>query len=155
MSNSLICDELCELDLDVKDFNEFFDVFGKKAFDLNYIAETFVNAIKEREEKYPTALPVEPFPVAIPHSDHIHIVKPFIAPIRLKEEIDWHEMANNDNVLKVRIVFVLGFKKEAGHVEVLQTLIENFQDEEKMNKLLNAKTKEEFLSEVKTMKGLN
>ena len=155
MNNSLICDELCELDLDVKDFNEFFEVFSKKAMDLNYVTETFVDAIKERELNYPTALPTEPFPVAIPHSDPVHIVNQFIAPIRLKEEIDWHEMANNDSILKVRIVFVLGFKKEAGHVEILQLLIENFQDEEKMNKLLSVQTKEEFLTEVKSMKGFN
>ena len=62
-------------------------------------------------------------------------------------------MANNDSVLKVRIVFLLGFKKEEGHVELLQVLLENFQDQSVMDALLNAKTKEEYLEVCKNMKG--
>ena len=155
MTVSLICDELCELDLDVKNVDDFFETFSKKAVSLDYVTESFVDAIKEGESNYPTALPTEPFPVSIPHSDPINIKRQFIAPIRLKKEIDWCEMANNDSILKVRIVFVLGFKKEEGHVEILQLLLENFQDNQKMSKLLSAQTKEEILDEVKSMKGFN
>lgn len=99
-------------------------------------------------------LPTQPYPVAIPHSDPVNIIQQFIAPVRLKHEIDWCEMANNDSVLKVRIVFLLGFKREEGHVELLQVLLENFQDPELMDQLMNAKTKEEYLQLVKNMKGL-
>lgn len=155
MENSLICDELCEFDLDVKDTDEFFLYFSEKAKKLNYVTDTYLAAIKKREFNYPTALPTEPYPVAIPHSDPEHIVKQFIAPIRLKNEIEWHEIANNDSILKVRLVFALGFKKEDGHVRILQLLLENFQDQEKMEKLLNAKTKEEFLEEVHKIDGLS
>ena len=150
----MICEDLCELDLDIKNTSEFFEVMSNKAEKLGYITKNFLSAIEKREEEFPTALPTEPYPVAIPHSDPINIIKQFIAPVRLKNEIDWCEMANNDNVLKVRFVFLLGFKREDGHVQVLQTLLENFQDSELMNKLLNAKTKEEYLNLVKSMKGL-
>lgn len=153
MDSTLICDELCELDLDVKNTDEFFEVMNKKAKDLGYVSENFLTAIKEREINYPTALPTEPYPVAIPHSDPVNIIKQFIAPVRLKEEIDWCEMANNDSILKVKIVFLLGFKREEGHVELLQVLLENFQDEKIMNALLSAQTKEEYLNVVKNMKG--
>lgn len=153
MDSTLICDELCELDLDVKNTDEFFEVMSKKAKELGYVSDNFLAAIKEREENYPTALPTEPYPVAIPHSDPVNIVKQFIAPIRLKNEIDWCEMANNDSILKVKIAFLLGFKKEEGHVELLQVLLENFQDEKIMDALLSAKTKEEYLTVVKNMKG--
>lgn len=153
MDSTLICDELCELDLDVKNTDEFFEVMNKKAKDLGYVSENFLAAIKEREINYPTALPTEPYPVAIPHSDPVNIIKQFIAPVRLKEEIDWCEMANNDSILKVKIVFLLGFKREEGHVELLQVLLENFQDEKIMNALLSAQTKEEYLNVVKNMKG--
>lgn len=153
MDSTLICDELCELDLDVKNTDEFFEVMNKKAKDLGYVSENFLAAIKEREINYPTALPTEPYPVAIPHSDPVNIIKQFIAPVRLKQEIDWCEMANNDSILKVKIVFLLGFKKEEGHVELLQVLLENFQDEKIMSALLSAQTKEEYLNVVKNMKG--
>lgn len=153
MNGTLICDELCELDLDVKNTDEFFEVMSEKAKTLGYVTENFLPAIKKRESEYPTALPVEPYPVAIPHSDPINIVKQFIAPVRLKNPIDWCEMANNDSILQVRIVFLLGFKREEGHVEILQVLLQNFQNEETMNKLLGATTKEEYLDIVKHMEG--
>ena len=124
-----------------------------KAQTLGYVTANFLQAIKEREFNYPTALPVEPYPVAIPHSDPVNIIKQFVAPVRLKHEIDWCEMANNDNILKVRVVFLLGFKREEGHVELLQLLIENFQDKEIMDQLLAAETKEKFLDIVKHLKG--
>lgn len=154
MNSTLICEELCELDLDVRDTDEFFEVMSEKAKKLGYVTEKFVSAIKEREENYPTALPTMPYPVAIPHSDPVNIVKQFIAPVRLKQPIDWCEMANNDSILKVQIVFLLGFKKEEGHVELLQILLQNFQDEQIMDSLLKASDKTEYLDIVKNMKGL-
>ena len=87
-------------------------------------------------------------------SDPVNILEQFIAPVRLKNPIDWCEMANNDSILKVKIVFLLGFKREDGHVELLQVLLENFQDQTIMESLLNAKTKEEYLEIVKNIKGL-
>lgn len=153
MNSEIISDELCELDLDVKNTDEFFQVMSNKAEHLGYITANFLPAIQKREEEFPTALPTLPYPVAIPHSEPTNIVKQFIAPIRLKHAIDWCEMANNENVLAVRIIFLLGFKREVGHVELLQVLLENFQDEDIMNRLLHAETKEEYLGIVKSMKG--
>lgn len=150
----MIRDELCEFDLDVKNTQEFFEYMSNKALKLGYVTENFLPAIIEREKNYPTALPVEPYPVAIPHSDPVNILEQFIAPVRLKNPIDWCEMANNDSILKVKIVFLLGFKREDGHVELLQVLLENFQDQTIMESLLNAKTKEEYLEIVKNIKGL-
>ena len=37
MNDTLICDELCELDLDVRSTDEFFEVMSKKAVDLGYV----------------------------------------------------------------------------------------------------------------------
>lgn len=154
MDKSMIRDELCEFDLDVKNTQEFFEYMSNKALKLGCVTENFLPAIIEREKNYPTALPVEPYPVAIPHSDPVNILEQFIAPVRLKNPIDWCEMANNDSILKVKIVFLLGFKREDGHVELLQVLLENFQDQTIMESLLNAKTKEEYLEIVKNIKGL-
>lgn len=153
MNRTLISDELCELDLDVKNTDEFFEHMSFKAAKLGYVNDNFLSAIKKREDEYPTALPVQPYPVAIPHSDPVNIIKQFIAPVRLKHEIDWCEMANNDNKLKVKIVFLLGFKREEGHVEILQMLLQNFQNQETMEALLQVDGKEAFLDIVKHMEG--
>lgn len=154
MNKEMISDELCELDLDVRNTDEFFQVMSEKAKRLGYVTENFLSTIKRREEEFPTALPIVPYPVAIPHSDPTHIIKPFIAPIRLKHAIGWCEMANNDSVLQVRVIFLLGFKAEKGHVELLQVLLENLQDACTIDHLLAAKTKREFLQVVRCMRGL-
>ena len=100
-------------------------------------------------------MPTTPKPIAIPHSDPENIVKQFIAPVRLKNPIQWQEMANNGHFLEVKYVFLLGFKREEGHVELLQLLLKNVQDEELMNKLQNAKTEKEYVQIVRSMKGLS
>lgn len=151
----MIQEELCVLDLDVKSPEEFFEVMGMKTLALGYTTEHFIEGLKKREEQFPTALPTVPKPIAIPHSDPENIVKQFIAPVRLKKPIQWQEMANNGHFLDVKYVFLLGFKREEGHVELLQILLENAQDEELMNNLQKATTEKEYVQLVRSMKGLS
>ena len=139
MNGDMIKKELIEIDFDVKNQNEYFEKMAKKLNELGYVKDTFLEAILKREEKFPTALPLEPYIVAIPH------VEPFIAASRLKNTIEWREMAANENVLNTRFVFMLGFLEYTDHVNLLQVLIENFQNEELMDKLIEAKDKEKFL----------
>ena len=144
--------ELIQLDWEVKDQDEFFDKMTDKLLELGYVKDTFRDAIKTREANYPTALPVEPYPVAIPHSDPENIIKPFIACTRLKDTIKWCD---------VKFIFMLGFlgghdDPNAGneHVELLQVLVTNFQKPEVMDRLVNAKTEDEYMEAVLSMEGL-
>lgn len=153
--------ELIQLDWEVENQTEFFDKMAAKLVDLGYVKETFADAIKTREANFPTALPVEPFPVAIPHADPQHIIKPFIACTRLKNPIKWCEMANNDVEHDVKFIFMLGFLGGHGdadgsneHVELLQILVMNFQKPEVMDRLVNAKTEDEYMEAVLSMEGL-
>ena len=155
MKKDMIAKELVHLDFDVKDQEEFFDKMADELHRLGYVRETYKEALKAREANYPTALPVEPYPVAIPHADAQHIITPFIAPVRLKEPVDWCEMANNDEVHQVRFIFVLGFMKSDEHIELLQTLVDNFQNPELMDQLTAAKTAEEYYELVCSMPGMD
>ena len=155
MKKDMIAKELVHLDFEVKDQEEFFDKMADELYQLGYVRETYKSVLKEREANYPTALPVEPYPVAIPHADAQHIITPFIAPVRLKEPVDWCEMANNDEVHKVRFIFVLGFMKSDEHIELLQTLVDNFQSQELMDQLIAAKTADEYYDLVCNMPGMD
>ena len=48
MNGTLICDELCELDLAVDSTEEFFNVMSEKAKLLGYVTEIFLPSIKKR-----------------------------------------------------------------------------------------------------------
>lgn len=155
MKKDMVFKELIQLDWEVKDQNEFFDKMAEKLRGLGYVKDTYAQALKTREANYPTGLAVEPYPVAIPHAEREHIIKPFIAPTRLKTPIRWCEMGTDDVYHEIRFIFMLGFLGGNEHIELLQVLVENFQKPELMEKLLGAATVDEYYDIVVGMEGMD
>lgn len=145
--------ELIQIDMEAADTDEFFEQISARLLELGYVGPTFEKAIKARESKYPTALPIRPFAVAIPHTECEHIKKPFIAAVRLTAPVDWCEMAANDVIHQVRFVFLLGIKDAHQQVDLLQILVNNLQDEVLMKRLEQAATAEEYELVLKSMRG--
>ena len=157
MTGDIVYKDLIQLDLDVRNTDELFEVMSGRLMELGYVTGDFLESIKEREKEYPTALPIEPYAVAIPHTDPECIKKAFIACIRLKEPIPWREMAANEVVHMVRFVFLLGFKQEAvgdAHVELLQILVNNCQRPDFMERLRQAANIEAYFNLVLSMEGI-
>lgn len=154
MKKDMLFRDLVQLDLEAADQTEVFKRMADILFKRGFVKETYLESLKVREESYPTALPIKPYPVAIPHTDISQIIRPFIAPIRLKDAVEWREMANNDEVHQVRFIFMLGFLKSDEHIDLLQILVENFQNEELMERLNNAKTADEYFELVCGIKGM-
>ena len=84
MTGDIVYKDLIQLDLDVRNTDELFEVMSGRLMELGYVTGDFLESIKEREKEYPTALPIEPYAVAIPHTDPECIKNAFIACIRLK-----------------------------------------------------------------------
>lgn len=61
---------------------ELFEDVSRRLVALGYVDDSFERAIKEREESYPTGLPLDP-PVAIPHTDGTHVKHDVIVCIRM------------------------------------------------------------------------
>lgn len=154
LKSDMIYQQLIQLDMSVKDSDEFFERMAVKLVKLGFVKPSFLDAIKMREARYPTALPIEPYAVAIPHAEPEHIIKPFIAATRLASPIKWCEMAANDIEHDVKFIFMLGFLKSDEHVELLQILVANFQDSYLMKGLIRAKTETEYMNLLLSMKGL-
>lgn len=154
MKEDMLFRSLIQLDMEAANQTEVFERMAEILYQQGFVKDTYLEALKSREESYPTALPIEPYPVAIPHTNAEHIIRPFIAPVRLKEAIQWREMANNDAVHQVRFIFMLGFLKSDEHVELLQILVENFQNVELMERLKGAETADKYFEVVRSMKGI-
>ncbi len=154
MQRDLIQRELVQFGLDVDDQEEFFDQVVAQLVELGYAKPSFLEALKAREAEYPTALPTQPEAIAIPHADPEHVIRPFIAAVRLKNPIEWNEMGNNESVLSVRFVFTLGFTRTDGHVKLLQVLLNNIQDSRFMEALAGATSADEYYASVHGMRGL-
>lgn len=155
MQRDLIKRDLVRIDYEAKSRQEFIDRFVVELENAGYVKPSFKGALQAREDEYPTALSTEPEAIAIPHSDVEHILTPFIAPVRLRVPVEWPDMGDREIVRMVRIVFLLGFVENDGHVEILQTLLLNAQDPRFMAGLMKASTEEEYYEAVMSMNGLN
>jgi PTS system galactitol-specific IIA component len=144
LGKEIIMRELAEIDLDVDNYEQVFDIMGARFLERGYVNEKYLPTIKEREAEYPTALPVDPYPIAIPHTMAKAIIKPFIAPVRLLHTVPWGDMSDPENRFDVKLVVMLGFKDPGEHIELLQILMHNFQKSEWVNPLFEAKTVDEF-----------
>ncbi|KDS93145.1 PTS sugar transporter subunit IIA [Dermabacter hominis 1368] len=154
MQRDLIKRDLVQFDWDVADQAEFFTRMVDKLERLGYVKDSFLPAIVAREHAYPTALPTEPEAIAIPHSDAEHILTPFIASTRLASAIAWHDMGDSSVTHQVKLVFMLGFTRADGHIEVLQILLQNFQNPSFTEALNAAKTEDEFFLAAQSLQGL-
>lgn len=118
-------DDLLFLDEAFTDQIDFFEFIGKRLFEKGIVRASFTQGIIEREQKYPTGLPMNPDAVAVPHCDPIHVLHHTVSIVRLRQPIRFFEMGTTDRALAVRFVFVLTMKS-ASQVPILQDLIALF-----------------------------
>ena len=111
-----------------------------------YVKDTFKAAILKREEEFPTGLGTSPFDVAIPHTFPQHVITPGVLVIKLDNPVSAIQMGSEDDVVSnIRYVFMLLLEgKSDSHLEMLQTLMELFQDEPLMKELGEAETADEI-----------
>jgi len=142
-NQEMINKELIVLDMGIKHQDEFFKKAFEHLFQQGYCNEQYYDALKSREEKYPTALPTIPYAIALPHTDPDFVKKPFIYMARLKDEVPWLEMGTNE-VANVKWVFLLGFERHCDlHIRLLQRLMNLFEDATFPKMLLEVNTTEE------------
>lgn len=126
VDTSLFKPELVFFDFEAKDREDFFEKMNALLTEKGYVKDTWLNAIKTRENNYPTGLACEQVSVAIPHVDPEHIAKPYIAIVVPKKPITFQGMAGMPDV-NAELIFNLGLLKHAeDQVAVLQALMNIF-----------------------------
>lgn len=149
MSDStLFKKELIFLEMEIENKEDFFKKLNLILLDKKYVTDNFYNALVKREENYPTGIQTSTIGVAIPHTDPINIIEPFIAIIRPTKKVDFQPMGIGDNVVEAELIFLLGVKRDGGQVAVLQNLMEIFMNDESVKELLEAKTSDEMLEKI-------
>lgn len=125
----LFKEELVELNLEVKNVEEFFEVKAQQLLDLNFVNPSFKKAIAKREAAFPTGLEMGNISIAIPHTDVIHIQKPFVSINRVTDDLVFTQMGTDDVEVSVRDIIILGIKDPKKQVSLLSNLMELFSDE--------------------------
>lgn len=136
ITDCLFKKELIKINQTYDSLKDFFREISTWLYDQNYVTETFLEAITDREKQFPTGLHTAYFDVAIPHTDPEHIQMPFIAVVRPESPVAFKEMGNLDGNVHAHLIFVIGFKESKNQLLILQKLMQMFSDEKIMNMCL-------------------
>lgn len=111
------------LDIHADDRNSLFDQISFLLQKRGYVKNSYSNALKERENAFPTGLSTKYLPIALPHTEPINIKKPFIAMVKNDYPVEMLQMGTNE-VIKVQFFFFLGITKSSHQVILLQKFMQ-------------------------------
>ncbi|GAA4712209.1 PTS sugar transporter subunit IIA [Brevibacillus fulvus] len=107
--------------------------------ELDYVEESYLAAVLEREQVYPTGLPLaDQLGVAIPHTDAIHVRKPAIGVGQLRTPVAFQVMGSPGQTIDTHLVFMLAVKDPQQQITMLERLMGMFQQRAVMAQLKNA-----------------
>lgn len=95
---------------------------AEQALEQGFVRDTFADALLAREKEFPTGLPT-PLPVAIPHTDPEHVLRPALAAVLLDPPVEFGEMGGADRTVAVRLAVVLMVTDPSSQVGLLSRLI--------------------------------
>mgnify|MGYP001011255477 CR=1 FL=1 len=141
----IISKELVYMDLDAKDSKNALEKLANLLYKEDYVKESYIEAVKEREEIFPTGLPTSPIGIAIPHADTIHVKKGAMCIGVLKKPIKFQMMGMPEEDVDVELIFMIAIDNPDEHLVILQKLMEVFVDKDVLLDLREAVSTEEIV----------
>lgn len=138
---------------------ELFKEVGNYLFEKNLVTEGFVDAICERESKYPTGIDLsvvaDSLPnIAIPHTEAQYCKAKRIVFVKLKQALSFNDMIKPDEYLDVRYLFFIINNTKEKQSTILSDLMEFITNPEHLNYLETLDTEKdmyEYLSSKQRM----
>lgn len=115
--------------------NKLLKELASKLHNEEYVKESYIKAVCDREEIFPTGLNTQGIGVAIPHTDSVHVNEKSMIVGILEEDVKFTIMGSDDELVDVGLVFMLAIKDPANQLTMLQNLIELCQDESHLKEL--------------------
>ncbi|MDQ0174953.1 PTS sugar transporter subunit IIA [Bacillus chungangensis] len=126
----LFREDLIEIEAEYSSQQEMFETICNNLFENGFVAETFKDAITKREEEYPTGILTGKMSIAIPHTDVMHVHKPFIYVVKLKKTLPFIQMGTTDEWIEVENIFMLGIKVPSEQIGLLSLMMDKLQNEQ-------------------------
>jgi len=134
------------LNYQAQDAKDVISKLGKRLLEAGYVKATFVDAAITREKSMPTGLPLSSdVNAAIPHTDVDHVVKAGVAMATLTLPITFQNMAQPEESVAVRLVFLLALDQPKAQIEMLQEIARVLQNPKLIITLMQAHTPEEVI----------
>jgi PTS system galactitol-specific IIA component len=146
----VISSDLIILNMNCKTAEEAIRQLARKLEELAWVKDGYVQAVISREAEYPTGLPTGGTSVAIPHTDAAYCLKSAMVTGILREPVTFGNMGNPDEILDVRIIFLLAMKEPAMQVHWLKQLVSMLRKPGTLEFLLNQTSVEDVANLLKT-----
>lgn len=146
--SDLFDSRLIKLNQEFESQRELFEYVSDILEEENYTEDTFFDAIREREKFFPTGLQTDMVNLAIPHTDVLHVKRPFIFVVTLNKPIKFIQMGTFDEGVDIDTVFVLGIKEPQEQVGLLSNIMTQFRNKyfiDAFNGIVNISKMEELL----------
>ena len=145
MNTASLLNDLVILDLEAESAASALRSIGNHALDKGLVAESWLDAVVKRESEFATGLPTD-IPVAIPHTESMHVRADGFGFIRLTKPVQFIEMGTDDSPLEVSMIFPLLITNPSDQVELLQAVISLIQKPGVLENLSEAKAAAEVAS---------
>lgn len=136
--------DLIRLNLDVQNKEEAIRILAQDFVKAGVVKESFVDAVLEREQRSPTALPAVAYDIAIPHTVSEHVLTPAMNVAILKHPVEFQQMGSPDITLHPQVLFMLAISDPKDQLSLLRRIMKMLQNKELLNQLRAAKTKDEI-----------
>lgn len=120
--SAVLMPELCFVGADVVDGEDALRILALAAVEKGFAHESFIEAVVGRERTFPTGLPL-PTPVAIPHTDPHHVIRPALAALVPVRPLTFGELGGQDRKVEVELVLMLLVTDPKEQVSLLGRLI--------------------------------
>ena len=146
--SDLFDSKLIRLNKEFESQLELFEYVSDILKEEDYTEDTFFEAVTAREKVFPTGLQTDMVNLAIPHTDVIHVKKPFIFIVTLTKPVKFVQMGTFDEWVDIDTVFFLGIKEPQEQVGLLSNIMTQFRDKhfiDAFNSMVNISKMEELL----------
>ncbi|MVB10106.1 PTS system fructose-specific EIIABC component [Caprobacter fermentans] len=135
---------LIRLNLDVKSKEEAIRILAEDFVEAGVVKESFVDAVLEREQESPTALPAVAYDVAIPHTVSAHVITPAMNVAVLKHPVEFQQMGSPDVTLHPQVLFMLAISDPKDQLSLLRRIMKMLQNKDLLNQIRAAKSEDEI-----------
>ena len=147
--DSLITEKFIQQKSRVVDWKNAIEVAAKPLLDAKYIEKTYIDAMIESVNQSGSYIVLAPS-VAVPHAlPEDGVNKLGISLLQLEQPVDFNLNDDFEEEKLVRLLFVLAPVDSVSHLKALQQLALILENEEPIQKLIQAKTKSEIIEIIK------
>lgn len=147
----LLHEEHILLNLEADDARQAIQELNQALVASNYTQDAFAEDVWQREQTYPTGLPTQPVPVAIPHADPDHVNASAVSIGVLRQPVKFAQMGTDGSIqLETPIVILLAVKEREKQVALIQELMRVIQSPQLLEALLRAASPQEARQLIET-----